>query len=166
VKLKQLLFLIVLAFYFLIVNKALADTTQDIVINYPKINSMSPYYQSKRFWEKTVYYFTFSNKSKASFNQELLKERLAELKYVADKRLLSGIETAAKRFSSQAGVSAEAVKNLKDNNKISATVEEFNSYTKILNGLRDLYAANSGYWLAIQQDIDTLKILSDEIKAK
>lgn len=163
-KSKYLLFSVVLIIYLLFTDKSLAKTDLDLTINYPAINPTSFLYPVKRIWEKAFPFILFSQKSKLDYNQGLLKERLAELKYVAEKKLLSDIEKSSQRFAYQAGVTVEGLKNLNDKNKINQTLEDFKSYNKILASLRDFYQANSSFWMLIQQDIDTLNILSGKIK--
>lgn len=160
-------FMPALIFYFLIVNsffvsKVLANENQEVVIHYPAIDSNSEIYPIKRLWEKAFYYLQFSQKAKVNYHEGLLKERLAELKYVAEKNLLSQIETSSNRFAYQAGITINQLKNLNDKNKLGKILNDFNSYSKILANLRDLYTADSSYWRLIQQDIDTLNILSDQ----
>ena len=159
----KVLLLAILVSCFLIVNQVSAST-EDIIINYPTITPNSELYPIKRLWEKGFHFVLFSQKMKFNYNEGLLKERLAELKYVAEKKLLSEIETSSNRFAHQAGVTIEQLRNLNDKGRVDKTLDQFKSYSKTLASLRDLYEANSSFWRLIQQDIDTLNILSDKIK--
>lgn len=163
-KLKYLVFIILLLSSFLTVNESFANKNLDIVLNYPVINSTSKLYPVKRLWEKGVSHLLFSKNSKVSYNKELLKERLSELKYVLEKKEISEIQKSSERFAYQVGIYSEKLSDLNDKNKINKALEEFKSYSKSLVVLRDLYEANSSYWLLVQQDIDTLNIISDKIK--
>lgn len=155
-------FLVLLTFYLLGLNKVLAQSNQNISINYPIIKSDSELYPVKRSWEKILSFFIFPKNLHADYNTLLLKERLAELKYAAEKRLLSEIEKSSNRFATQAGVTVEELQKLNNSDKFNKTNDDFKIYKKILADLRDLYEANSSYWMLVQQDIDTLNILSSK----
>lgn len=156
-------FLVILILSLLIVNNVSANTDKDTP-NYPFINSTSEFYPLKRIWEKTLSFVIFLKGPRFNHESNLLKTRLAELKYVADKKILSGIETSSNRFTSQAGILIEKTKEINDKQKTEKVMADFTQYSRILAELRDIYEANSSYWRLIQQDIDTLKILSDKIE--
>lgn len=150
----------ILAFSFLATNYAFANEDLSQVKN-PTIAPTSLFYPVKRLWEKGFSYVLVNKGSKANYNRELLKERLEELKYVAEKKYLSEIERSTQRFSYQAGVLVEDLKSLDDKNKNKIVLEDFEAYKKILDQLRNLYPANSSYWMLIQHSINTLTLLSD-----
>ena len=46
----------------------------------------------------------------------------------------------------------------------SSIQNKFKEYKPILEKLRDIYPANSSFWMLIQYDIDTLDILSKKLE--
>lgn len=152
--------LLILIFLTVQISPAFADDQ----LNLPKttINPGSFYYPLKRLWEKGYERLQFSRQSKISFIQSQLKTRLAELNYVVDKKLLSEVQTSSERFAYSAGILRQQLnKESKDKEKI---IKEFEQMQKFLDKLRDYYPANTSFWMLIQHDINTLKILSDQLK--
>lgn len=126
------------------------------------INPGSFYYPLKRLWEKGYEKLQFSNDSKISFIQSQLKTRLAELNYVVEKKLLSEVQTSSQRFAYSAGILTEEL--IKENKDKAKTIQQFQQMQDFLEKLRDKYAANTSFWMLIQHDINSLKILSDRLK--
>lgn len=147
-----------------LINSVIASSNTDIGIKQERINPGSFYYSLKRAWEKVRWYFTFSDQNKVNYHQDLLNKRLSELKYVVDNKLLSEVETSSQRFAYQAGVLADVLKKMNDKEGNALLLEDFEKYKLVLNKLRDNYPANSSFWMLIQHDINTLKILSEQIK--
>lgn len=128
------------------------------------INPGSFYFSFKRLWEKGTERLQFSIQSKISFHEALLKRRLAELNYVAENKLLSEVQTSSERFAYEAGIlTQDLVKQSKVNEK-QALIKQFGQYGEFLPKLRDKFEANSSYWMLIQHDINTLKILTEKLK--
>lgn len=127
------------------------------------VNPGSFYYPVKRLWEKGREKLLFSEQSKVTFHESLLKTRLAELNYVVEKNLLSVVQTSSERFAYQAGILSEVIKKqtVKDR---EGTIKTFQSYNLLLEKLRDKYKANTSFWMLIQHDINSLNILSDQLK--
>lgn len=159
-----------LILYFLNTNATFLKITGEEVINYPSINSISFLYPFKRVWEKAHYYIIVTKNNRFLFNKSLIGERLSELRYVVEKKISPEIKPTTERFAYQAGITVDQLISLNEKNipdKIDKTNHlkaNFENYKKTLASLRDLYEANSSYWLLIQQDIDTLDILFDKIK--
>lgn len=155
---------------FLIITQVFVITAhEEISIKNEAINPGSFYYSFKRLWEKSWEMFVFTQSSKVSFHQSLLKTRLVELNYVVENKLLGEVQTSSERFAYTAGRLTEEL--LKENERSSASnkgkenlVKEFEEMQKFLDKLRDHYPANSSFWMLIQHDINTLKILSDQLK--
>lgn len=126
------------------------------------INPGSFYYPFKRLWEKGRERLSFSKQSKITFLKSQLRTRLAELEFVVEKKLLSEVQTSSQRFAYYAGVLTEEL--IKEDNNKKQTIEEFNKFSKFLEKLRDNYPANSSFWMLVQHDINTLRILSDQLK--
>jgi len=122
----------------------------------------SSLYPFKRLWEKARLTLIFTQNGKLNYKKLLMEKRLSELVSLVNNKDTENIERASQRFAYQAGVYAEQVQ--KNNHSTEEALETFGKYKRVFPRLRDHYPANGAYWLSIQQDLDTLNILSDEIK--
>ncbi|MDO8637950.1 MAG: hypothetical protein Q7R43_00090 [Candidatus Daviesbacteria bacterium] len=104
----------------------------------------------------------FSNKSKLHYHRDLLNKRILELKIVAENKDIGSLQTSSQRVSFETGKILEYTQNitLGEKNDIK---NQFVSYKPTLEKLRDLFPANSSYWMFIQYDIDTLEIMSKKL---
>lgn len=134
---------------------------EELKIANENINPGSILYSFKRLWEKSSEKFIFDDKSRVSFHESLLKKRLAELRFVVEGKHLGEVQTSSERFAYQAGILTNNL--LKTNNGKEVAINEFNQLTNTLNRLRDAFPANSSFWMLVQHDINTLKILSDQL---
>ena len=136
---------------------------ESITIKNESINPGSFYYSFKRLWEKGIEKLQFTKQSKINFYQAQLKVKFAELNFVVENKLLSEVQQSSERFAFQAGIlTDELVKqNSKDREKF---IKEFEAYGKFLEKLRDVYPANTSFWMLIQHDINTLSILAERLK--
>ncbi|MDP3758740.1 MAG: DUF5667 domain-containing protein [Candidatus Daviesbacteria bacterium] len=141
-----------------------ADNTSNLNLPNTKINPGSFYYPVKRVLEKGWERLQFGETQKIEFYKSQLKVRLAELNYVVEKKLLSEVQTSSERFAYQAGIlTEELVKQNKVADKENL-IKEFAQFSPFLDRLRDVYPANSSFWMLIQHDINSLKILSELLK--
>ena len=122
----------------------------------------SSLYPFKRLWEKVRLTLTLTQNGKLNYKKLLMEKRLSELVSLVNKKDTENIERASQRFAYQAGVYAEQVEI--NGQASEEALETFGKYKRVFPRLRDHYPANGAYWLSIQQDLDTLNILSDEIK--
>lgn len=151
-------------FSFISIGFIYAEGVEQVELPVTSINPGSFYYSFKRLFEKGQEKFIFSQESKKSFYESLLKMRLSELNYVTSKRVLSEIQGSSERFAYQAGIlTQELVKQNKITEKENL-IKEFERYANFLPSLRDKYPANSSFWMLVQHDINTLSILSERLK--
>ncbi len=129
-----------------------------------KINPESFLYPIKRLSENILLKFNFSSDSIFKFHRNLTKVRLAELKHVAEGKLLGRIETSSQRFAYQVGTLTDYIVSQKFDKEKETLLQSFEQYKPVLAKLRDLYSANSSYWLLLQQDIDTLDLNAAKLK--
>lgn len=145
-----------------------AQDSQQLDLPKTTINPGSFYYSFKRLWEKGIEKLQFGRQSKINFYQAQLKTKLAELNFVVENKLLSEVQRSSERFAFQAGTLTDLLIKQRDEQKDEAavrkTIEDFQKYNRFLEGLRDKYPANSSFWMLIQHDINTLKILSERLK--
>lgn len=128
-----------------------------------KFYSDNPFYPIKRFWEKIAPKMLFFGDAKINYEKGLLNKRFSELKYVVENSLLDEIQRTSERFSYQAGVYAEKVKNQNDEIGKKKVIEEFEKYASDAAILRGRVPEGS-FTRLIQYDIDTLNILSNQLR--
>lgn len=156
---KKVILILIIIFTFTKVSYA-----QEIVFTpkAEKINPNSSLFLFKRAFEKIRGKIIFSQEKKINFEGKLLEKRLSELNYLVNNKKLTPLETASQRFSAQAGIYIDALNknglSYKEN-----VLEDFKKYNILLSKLRDNFPANDAYWLLLQQNIDTLNILSDKL---
>lgn len=156
------LFLIFFLF-FLLNTQVFARTPEEYNLTFQKTLPSSPSYSFKRVKEKVLMTIKITSKSKYKYSVILLEKRLSELVSLVDVKDPNLVTGSSQRFSYQAGILADLNSKLKVSEKENIKTM-FDNYKKILSELRDNYSANSAYWLLIQQNIDTLNILSDKMK--
>lgn len=143
---------------------AINAAEESVTLKNEAINPGSFYYPFKRLWEKGIEKLQFSKESRINFHQSQLKIRLSELNYVVENKLLGEVQQSSERFAYSAGIlTDELVKESKSGEK-EKVIQTFETYVKFLEKLRDVYPANTSFWMLIQHDINSLKILSDRLK--
>lgn len=158
---KRILFF--LSLMFLIATSQFAYASDELSLPKSAINPGSFFYPAKRFSENMMMKFNFSSDSKLNFYKKLILTRLSELSYVAENRKLGQVEKSSQRFAYQAGILTDHIVSEKLD-KEDAILKSFEQYKKVLAKLRDIYPANTSYWMLLQQDIDTLNINADKLK--
>lgn len=156
--------IILILILFLIPGFIFAADAGQLQLPQTSVNPGSFYYPFKRLIEKGRERFVFSAGQKKALYTSLLNTRLAELNFVVGNRLLSEIQGSSERFSYQAGILAEEVITQNKADEKQNLIKQFELYSKFLDGLRDKYPANSSFWMLIQHDINTLKILSENLR--
>lgn len=124
------------------------------------------FFSIKRLIEKAVVFTKFSKNSKMDYYKDLTLRRMAELKYVVEKKLIGEVETSTQRLSYQVGVLSDYLSsNKKDLAEKRQTVRDlFLNYNRILENLRDEYPANSSYWMLVQHSINSIDINLEKLK--
>lgn len=114
--------------------------------------------------EKLTLFFKFNKKDKTRYYQFLAGKRLAELSYIIENNQIKFVEETASRYSTYIGT----LTNFVVKNKVSSEKEEllkmFDRHIKIIEGLQRRFKFESGWWLAIQHDINSAKLFRDKIK--
>lgn len=157
-------FVLILIISFMQATLIHAGTSDGLDLPQTKINPGNFYYNFKRLWEKGLGQLMLSQELKISFHKSQLKARLAELRIVVDEKILSEVQRSSERFSYQAGILTNVIVKKDDAKTKGQLLEEFESYDPLLQKLRDRFEANSSFWMLIQHDINTLKILSERLK--
>lgn len=159
-----ILFLSLIILFSLQIKLVSAEEVEQLELPKITVYPGSFYYNFKRLFEKGKERLIFSQESKKSFYESLLKTRLAELNFVVEKKFLSEVQQSSERFAFQAGILTEELVRQKKAEGKEKIIKEFEKYSKFLENLRDKYPANSAYWMLIQHDINTLKILTERLK--
>lgn len=140
-----------------------AKSPKDYYLTPQKTLPGSIFYNLKRAKEKTLMFFSLTQESKFIYGQVLVANRLSELVSLVEQKSINHIPNASQRFAYQAGILSETHFKLKTKKK-EQIIAQFGNHKITLSELRDEFPANSAYWLLIQQDIDTLNILSSDLK--
>lgn len=117
-----------------------------------------------RFSERVHGWFKFSGEDKANYQLGLIEKRLAELQYVIDDGQGDLIEEVSSRYATYVGRFSDDLIPKKLSAENAKYLVMFESHLKILPELRDHFPSNSGWWLLLQHDINTVQIFSDKIK--
>lgn len=117
-----------------------------------------------RLGEKIQGFFKFSSEDKVSYQKGLVEKRFAELIYVIDNGHGDLIEEVSSRYAAYVGKTTDDLISKKVNKENENYIKMFESHATILPVLRDHFPANSGFWLLLQHDINTVQIFSDRIK--
>lgn len=140
-----------------------ADDEFLILTETQKIYSDNPFYPVKRLWEKMALKMLFLSDAKVNYEKKLLNKRFSELKYSVKNNLLDEIQRTSERFSYQAGIYADRVRFYGDERFKQKVIQEFAKYASDAAILRKQVPEGS-FTRLIQYDIDTLNILSDQLK--
>lgn len=122
-------------------------------------------YSVKRLMEKAVEITKLDKDSKADYYKDLTLNRLAELKYVVENKLLSEVEQSTQRISFQTGILSDYVSR---DNELAKKREEIRnlllSSKDLIVPLRDKYPANSSYWMLVQHNINSIDLNLEKLK--
>lgn len=144
-------------------NLVLAEKPEFFNLTPQKTLPGDTFYSLKRFKEKVKMKLTFSSREKVRYGILIFEKRLSELTSLVDKKDAIYLESSAQRFAAQAGFLTDLA-SAGDKEMKESVASYFKAYKPILEKLRDNYPANYAYWLSIQQDIDSLDILSERLK--
>lgn len=123
---------------------------------YETTNTDSPNYIFKRILEELKLKFVYRDKtSQARYMSKLLDARFKEVVYVANNKQIGIFENTISRYNTLAGKIISSYKDIDPE-----ADKQIENYVKILERMRDIYPANSSYWLLVQYTIDTTKRLN------
>lgn len=161
---KVLIFIIFFAFLFLI---------NSVIINAQEISSQASESAIKidrisnirdRLFEKISFFFKFSKEQKIDYLIYLQEKRLADLKYAIDNDQGDLIEELSSRYSTYLGKMANFMSEKKLSYKKEEVLKMMERHKIIIETLHKNFEFESGFWILLQHDINTLKIFSDKIK--
>lgn len=118
----------------------------------------------ERIQERINILFKFSPQSKIDYQKELTEKRFAELVYVIENRKGDFIEETTSRYAAYLGRLTEvAIKN-KAFDKKNSFLEMLENHELVLEDLIKYFEANSGFWLLLKHDINSINIYSEQIQ--
>lgn len=120
-------------------------------------------YQIKRLWEKISERLLFFNDSQINYAKKLLAARFSELQYISASKNLDEVQNASERFAYQAGILTDLVQDASPQEK-DKIVNLFEVYKDDLNKIKFYFEMDSGFWILILHDINTLDILTARLK--
>lgn len=160
-----ILILILFSLIFPISSQALEKSqsyaSADLKVSYENINPSDDYrFAFKRYKEKiTLWFFSFFPERKTNYYQELMDVRLAELKYVVDKKDISNIQTASQRYFTTVGEATEFLVNNKNlSSKKDSYKMQLEKHILVVDRLKDTYNDTTAEWRFIKHNLDYLKI--------
>lgn len=128
-------------------------------IRYESVNPSQGYqYLMKRLKEKMNLMFNFSTEGKIIYYKELLRVRLAELKYVVDNKSITDIETTSQRYSATAGEITNLVISYDVNNHKQEIKDLLVNHLTIIDILKGKYDDTTAEWRFVEDDSNYLKI--------
>lgn len=114
--------------------------------------------------EKITLFFKFNKSDKANYYQYLVEKRLGEMTYVIENNKIDLVEETASRYATYLGQLTDYVRKNNLSGEKSDLLEIFERHTKIISESQKKFKYDSGWWLAIQHDLNTIIILKDQIK--
>lgn len=137
-----------------------------IDVPYEEINPTDgTQYWIKRVKEKVGTFFAFSESGKTDFLENLVKTRLAELKYIIDNKEMSYFEKSTQRYFTVAGELTDFIaskKNKESAEKVKATLS---SHLPVLMNLRDTYNPTTAEWRFVEDDVNYIKGYIDKLSS-
>lgn len=116
-----------------------------------------------RLKERITLLFKFSSGEKANYMQELTDKRLGELVYIMTTSEGDFIEELSSRYATHVNRLTSLIidKNL-DKNKQSL-LKMYYTHLSILNNIQQNFEFESGWWILLQHDINTIKMSQDKL---
>ncbi len=109
-----------------------------------------------RIFEKFFAFFKFSDKDKLKYQLDLLDTRLGEIKFVVESNKGDLIEESSSRYSTYLNRISDLIEKGKDDINREEIVSQLKSHQSLLTELQKKYEFESGFWILLQHDINTL----------
>lgn len=155
---KKIIVLIILTI-FIIVSPIYAENSSTAEI---KVDHLAGFFE--KVSERLGTYTKFKPKDKINYQKRLTEKRLAEIEYVIKSKEFDPIEDTTSRYMTYLNnllVLAEQNKNDADK---KALLEMADRHKRILNNIQKDFKYETGWWILIQHDINSLNSFSEKIK--
>lgn len=120
--------------------------------------------RTEKLKEKVILFLKFDKSKKADYYKYLTEKRLAELVFVVEAGSIDFVEETASRYATYLGQLTNFVRE----NKLSSKKEDLNrmydDHTIIISEIQKKFEYDSGWWLAIKHDLNTILVLKDQIR--
>ena len=140
-------------------NIIFAQESSEAAVKIEKVSNIRD-----RLFEKITLFFKFSNEKKLDYYIYLQEKRLADLKYAIDNDDGDLIEELSSRYSTYLGTMTNFLIEKKLNYKKEEILKMMENHSRIIENLQKNFTFESGFWLLLQHDINTLKIFSDKLQ--
>lgn len=143
------------------------DATQAIGVAYEKVNPKDRgSYVVKRLKEKAMLaLLSFSKPKKADYYNKLVSNRLAELKYVVDKKDMANFEHATTRYFTTVGQFADFLTKNGTEEQKSQVAKNLSLHIAVLEGLRGTFEGQEkAEWRFMQDDINYVRMYTDQLQ--
>lgn len=127
---------------------------QELSANFKVNHIASPF---EKIIEKIRFKFKYDNNDKADYLRYVLENRLAELVYVVSEGRVDDVETTASRYNTY---QLSTINFIIQNKRVSQKdnlISDLNRHKQVIEKLQENYKFESGWWLAIQHDINSIK---------
>jgi hypothetical protein len=115
--------------------------------------------------EKVKLYSKFSRDAKIDFQIYLVQKRFAELKYVVDNNKVNLIEETAARYGAYVGRLSDYMIKKKAKARTEEVTKMYENHSKAIQILQSNFKYDSGWWLAIQHDLNILAEFSSKLRS-
>lgn len=151
-----------MSFLFPQVGKRILAQDQEMLKPHVEVDHIAG--RVEKLGEKIALLLKFYKKSKADYYQYLLEKRLAELVYVVENDQINSVEETASRYSTYLGILANYVETKRVVEKKEDILSTFDRHSRVVENLQKKFKYESGWWLAIAHDINSLKLFKEKIQ--
>ena len=123
-------------------------------------------YLFKRINERIIMFLSFSDESKIQNYQKLVEVRLAELKFIIEKKDAAYFEQSTQRYFTTAGQLTDFLTSKNKKNKFEQVKNEFSSQIPVLEKLRDNFDSSTAEWRFVEDDINYIKGYTSNLSAQ
>lgn len=116
-----------------------------------------------RLGEKITMLFKFSDEKKLNYMQVLADKRLGELVYIMTTGEGDPIEELSSRYATHISRLATFVNEKKLNKNKYSLLKMYENHLHILNNIQQNFEFESGWWLLLQHDINTVKMSQEKL---
>lgn len=120
--------------------------------------------RTEKIKEKIGLILRVNKTAKINYQIKIIEKRLAEL-YWAVENDVDSIETAASRYSTYIGNLELFLETNRDIISKDQILNTFNKHKEIISNIQSKFERDSGWWLSIQHNLNTIDILSDKIRS-
>lgn len=150
---KALLILVILATVLFIPSRASAQEYMVDHIASPR----------EKIVEKIGFWLKFSKEDKVRYYQKLLDKRLGEIAFGAATNV-DLIEPTASRYATYVGNLINYIEANQINTQKDGLVKQFDLHSKAVKEIQSKYEYESGWWLALQHDINMLATAKEKVE--